>query len=709
MAFLTPLYLLAGLAVGLPVLFHLIRRTPKGRQVFSSLMFLQPSPPKVTKRSRIEDWLLLLLRALAVCLLAIAFSRPFLRTQDKLSGEQKPGRRVVILIDTSASMQRDGMWEEAISSVEETLASLKPSDALSLLRFDSETNQLIGFTEWIGLDLELRNSTVLELAQKLQPTSSATELGKAMITAADLLEEHADEQVTGRKLFVISDFQSGSHWETLNSYEWPEGVDVEILNVDARNQPTNASVQLVGNESATDNAIRLRVNNSGNAEQELFEITWLDQFSKLGEVKSDQQHSVNVYVPPGQSKVIHAPERPTTAIPQRLVITGDQQKFDNTCFVAPLKPWHVNIAFIGDNATAGPDSLRFFLDPLFPSTSKRDITIYDWKLVAVEPPVSKEELTLLIIGGAPNESQLKWSREWLAGGGKILFVATNPKQAAVLYDLLEVAPQPVTEADVIDYTMLRSVDFTHPVFAPFDDPRFADFSKLRFWKHREFDLASLPEAEVLATFEEDSPAFFELAVEQGRIVVFTSGWNRSDSELAVWSKFVPMMNGLLEYLGEQRSFQPVYTVGDDIVPVAFGFREKEIFVKSPGGETASFSVEKPYTLNDIGIYTIAASEDGLTADVSLRFAVNLPPDESKTDPLSMDLLAAAGVPVDSKIKTPSKSETDAASQRQLLNRELESKQQLWKWLLATALLVLLLEIAIAGDRQRKTSVVAQVN
>ncbi len=79
MSFLTPLYIAGLLAVSLPIFFHLIRRTPRGRLPFSSLMFLEPSPPRVTRRSRLDNWALLLLRALAVCLLAAAFARPFFR------------------------------------------------------------------------------------------------------------------------------------------------------------------------------------------------------------------------------------------------------------------------------------------------------------------------------------------------------------------------------------------------------------------------------------------------------------------------------------------------------------------------------------------------------------------------------------------------------------------------------------------------------
>ena len=53
MNFLTPLFLVGALAVALPIAFHLIRRTTKERTVFSSLMFLLPTPPRVTKRSRL--------------------------------------------------------------------------------------------------------------------------------------------------------------------------------------------------------------------------------------------------------------------------------------------------------------------------------------------------------------------------------------------------------------------------------------------------------------------------------------------------------------------------------------------------------------------------------------------------------------------------------------------------------------------------------
>src|SRR3954464_635590 len=102
MSLLAPLYIAGLLAIAAPVIFHLIRRTPQGRQEFSSLMFLDPSPPRITRRSRLTNILLLLLRASALALLAFAFARPFFKQQASADVSQAKGKRVALLVDTSA-------------------------------------------------------------------------------------------------------------------------------------------------------------------------------------------------------------------------------------------------------------------------------------------------------------------------------------------------------------------------------------------------------------------------------------------------------------------------------------------------------------------------------------------------------------------------------------------------------------------------------
>ena len=74
MNFLAPLFLIGALAVAGPVIYHLVRRTTRERLPFGSLLFLQPSPPRLSQRHRFEHILLLILRCLALALLALSKS-----------------------------------------------------------------------------------------------------------------------------------------------------------------------------------------------------------------------------------------------------------------------------------------------------------------------------------------------------------------------------------------------------------------------------------------------------------------------------------------------------------------------------------------------------------------------------------------------------------------------------------------------------------
>ena len=98
MNFLAPLFLAGAAAIALPILLHLIRRTERERIPFSSLMFLKQTPPKVTRRSRLENLLLLLLRCLAFALIALAFSRPYFQQAMNAATPAAERRRTVVLV-----------------------------------------------------------------------------------------------------------------------------------------------------------------------------------------------------------------------------------------------------------------------------------------------------------------------------------------------------------------------------------------------------------------------------------------------------------------------------------------------------------------------------------------------------------------------------------------------------------------------------------
>src|SRR5215216_3803314 len=127
MSFLAPLFLVGAVAIAGPILFHLIRRSVRERVKFSTLMFLKPTPPRLTKRSRLENLILLLLRCGIICLLAMSFARPYFQRSAAEPPKAAAGKRIVVLLDTSASMRRQGLWDAAKRAASAAVRRAEPN------------------------------------------------------------------------------------------------------------------------------------------------------------------------------------------------------------------------------------------------------------------------------------------------------------------------------------------------------------------------------------------------------------------------------------------------------------------------------------------------------------------------------------------------------------------------------------------------------
>ena len=55
-----------------------------------------------------------------------------------------------------------------------------------------------------------------------------------------------------------------------------------------------------------------------------------------------------------------------------------------------------------------------------------------------------------------------------------------------------------------------------------------------------------PGARVVARFDDGDPALLHLRLGAGHLFVLTAGWQKADSELALSSKFVPLLYSMME-------------------------------------------------------------------------------------------------------------------------------------------------------------------
>ncbi|MGE0760316.1 MAG: BatA domain-containing protein [Pirellulaceae bacterium] len=690
MSLLAPLYLLGALAVSLPVLFHLIRRTPRGRQPFSSLMFLSPSPPRITRRSRIQHWLLLLLRAAAVILLALAFCRPFLRETATLMLDSGPGERVALLVDTSASMRRGDLWRQVVARTERILENLGPADEIGLFAYDDALRMVVDWDEPLP-DVTARRARVRNGLSELSPTWGRSNLGQALATVADRLSAELGDRRDDRpsRVIVISDLQHGTDTSTLQAFEWPQEILLETA-VLAPSSASNAHVRLLSDENRAsreddEGGWRVRVSNASGAASEQFQVRWAGS-SDAGAAAEE----VSVYVPAGQSRVIRLSEPPPGA--DRVVLVGDDHSFDNEYFFSPVHQRSVRVAFVGQEMPDDPQGLRYFLERVWIETPQRKVAVRTLTPAEEWDRLTPQQDPLVVVAMPLEATQLERLRQYVRAGGTALLVAADSATAAALASLAEgvrhLPPDVSGEPSRTDYALLTEIDFRHPVFASLAGPRYNDFTKVRFWKHQRFQLDEAAHAHVLARFDNGDPAVWEQSLERGHLLWFAGGWRPSESQLALSSKFVPLLSRVLDHLiGVERQRDRGWLIGQ-AVPL-HGSEGAAVSLTRPDGSVVAPSSESPTLFRE-------TTEPGIyhwqSGTVMHEFAVNLDPGESDTSPLASDHLLQLGVRVG---RQPTREE-QMERQRQMRDTELEARQKLWRWLLVGVLGILGLETIWAG-------------
>jgi len=544
-------------------------------------MFLQPSPPRLTKRSKLEHILLLLLRCLVICLLAAGFSRPFF--QRPVTAEQaNAGRRTIVLLDISASMRREGMWADAVAKAGQILKEAGPGDQAAIYTFDIHAKPVLGFDQWTAMTSSGRTAVAAQRLAEVHPGWAATHLGDALITAAEAFSSNdkAGGNSGPRRIVLITDQQAGSRLDGLQGYDWPRGIEIQIEAIQPR-KPTNAGLQWVmdADDSLTAGAAavpRIRVSNSGNARKEQFQIRW-DGVTGAA--------PLDVYVPPGQSRIVTAPKLPANVTGERMALTGDDDDFDNTVYILQSKAEQVKVIYVGNESDQDPAQPLYYLKRALQPTRRQNIEI---QVFSTRTPMKAEDLAgarLVIVaeeiatGDGTTSTFPSVINSFLDDGGTVLCVAKNMEVIGSIGSLAKIHEMQAADVTAPNYAMLGQIDFEDPLFAPFADPRFSDFTKIHFWKYRRLDPAQLPGARVLARFDDGGPALMEMPRGKGRLLVLTSGWQPSDSQLALSSKFVPLLFSMLE-LGRNFVGPPrVINERQGITPV---LRKRKPRVKNPG-------------------------------------------------------------------------------------------------------------------------------
>ena len=670
MTWLFPLYLLGGAAIIGPILMHLRRRPPQDRVEFSSLMFLDAQTPMPVSKRRLENWLLLLLRCLALLLLALMFARPLWRSENEDSVSQN--QATVLLLDRSASMQRGDLWKQVIAAATQRLEKIAITDRLAVATLDRETKLFWSFDQ-DKTSASTRLATLKPQLAAMKPGWSSIDLGQALVDAAGWFGSAQGLSGLKKRVVLITDFQEGARLDALRAMVWPENIAVEVVRVEAPNADNftlslaaSADESLPGQSDAP--MTRVRLSNTRDSKASDFKLAW---------DKGTEAPTIG-YLPPGASRVLSLPGTTGT-----LNLTGDAWDFDNRIYIAPSQPKAVKIIFIGDEKTRSEAaSPLFYLSrALQPTSSLRpELTVVPESAASI--PADAE---LVFISGARLSAPLMQSVRALAEKGGLVITVITPEMKA--QDLEALTGISGIQSDVSDksdstdeYQMLAEVQTTHPLLRPFADERLRDFTKLRFWKHRKLTLPKEAPLEVLARFDQGDPAILARSLGKGRIVLLTSGWHPADSQLALSTKFVPLLYGWLEAAGFRNEQSASLLVGD-VLPL-----DGATSIMTPDGQTLTPKPGDTIRAEMPGIYTLG--KDRL-------IAFNIAPEEGRITPMDLAKLRELGVRVEEG-NWDATASAKAEDKERLAITEQEAQQRAWIWLLGSLLAILAWETWLAG-------------
>ncbi len=198
---------LAAVGVAVPVIIHLLYRKQRKQTPWAAMELLRRALVDRSGQVKLEDFLILFLRCLALVLIALALLRPTLTgSANSLLGEQRVG--MVVGIDASFSMGHGlhSRFEKAIARTKEILATAKDGDPVSLVLMSQKPEVLLRSTGYESS----RFSGVLDAQEK--PTAYGLTLEQNIEGLAELVDEM---KTPIKECYLVTDAQE-SDWGALS-------------------------------------------------------------------------------------------------------------------------------------------------------------------------------------------------------------------------------------------------------------------------------------------------------------------------------------------------------------------------------------------------------------------------------------------------------------------------------------------------------------
>ncbi len=631
--FVSPALFAAGAAaVAAPILIHLLARRRFKRIRWAAIEFLLQAERKNRRRLRMEEWILLFLRCLALLCIAFLLARPFLAPGTTLAGfgGSRRTERVLVLDDSLSMTYQSASGETSFSRAKagtKRLADMFRQEAggesVALWRM-TQPNEPVQS----GVYLDDRQTVgFLEQIDGMNASQQSVDPGLVVAGLAEFLGR--SEEIGGATVYVLSDFQK-NQWvrpaqDTATDrqpglldplVEWAgeeRGLRLVFINV---SEPDPANLALTELRSRQGQLV------AGSTGRFTAEIA---NFSAQPAEALGLRVSVDG-VPQAAATLREAPVRQTSSLeleldfPRpgsqavRLDLAADALPLDNTRHFSAEVLGAIRILIVNGE----PSADRYNDETTFLATAlKPEGTVFSGNepVIVDEAEFDSMQLSTFHVVVLANVYRLSdpavesLERFVRGGGGAIVFLGDQVD--ADLYNgelfrdgagILPATLQGVVRAAGESHLVIR--DPAHPALrgvAGEDDALgigqigFFQYFSCEPWagsvrSPEDSVRKPAPGGEekpttVLAAFDdsEDHPAVLERTVGAGRVVMFTM---TADKEWSLWPDhptFVPVLIEMAQHVARRDERERERRVGEPIeLPMDSSLYETDAIVRTPG-------------------------------------------------------------------------------------------------------------------------------
>jgi hypothetical protein len=531
LSFLAPWFLAGAAAVAVPVILHMLRREQTPALAFTAVRFLRQAPQEKQRRRELRDIWLLLLRMLALIVLAIAFARPYIR-----SGEAAASGITVVALDTSFSMSGKEQFERAKKAALSLVSSVPTGDRVAAMAFDDRAS--------LVSPPALERGSARASINALKAGAGATNYAALLASSARVFGQ------VGGKLIVVTDLQR-SGWTT-------EGVlpaNVELQVVDVAGPQDNIAVESLKRDPT--NVAAAVVSNYGQRARSVRAALTLDQ-------KAVGQTAINLE--PGASETVRFADVVLPAKGVAKVTIDDRQGLaaDNERYLVLEGPPPPSVLLLSQKedgedvfylreAVQAVDGPRAFTVNLVKASERN----------ALEPGRLKAHAVVWLLGTRGLDRRIREQiATYVQEGGALLVTAgpmLDPSSFASLFE--QAGKLKVESAEGTGFpTTLAPVDTRHPIFAAFGT--FAsNLGQAEFTQALRIAPAADSNSRIVARFTNGLPALVEQEIGSGRVIVFASDVSSEWNDFPRQPTFVPFVNETLRYLANLRDRPRDLTVG----------------------------------------------------------------------------------------------------------------------------------------------------